>query len=61
MARFHKQLEKLKLDIEILDKRLGNPGFMKKAPTVLIEELKSSKNEKMKELDLIHEKLLSYI
>ena len=41
--RLNKELENITNEIEIIDKRLNNPSFIKKAPLKVVQDVKTKK------------------
>lgn len=56
-ARIQKEKDKLEKDVEILSRKLGNEGFIKKAPPAVVEKERALLEEKKHQLDTVAEKL----
>jgi valyl-tRNA synthetase len=57
IARLEKAMAKLVKDIESLDKKLGSPGFVGKAPEEIVEKVKGQRAENQEKLDKYTENL----
>ncbi len=57
LKRIHKQLLKVKAELEVLQHRLISPGFLEKATENVIVQVKSSINEKQEILKSLEDSL----
>ena len=51
MARLSSEIDKLKSEIEKLDKKLGNESFIAKAPPEVVEEQRERRDRAMREAE----------
>ena len=56
-ARLGKDLEKAEKDIAVIEARLGNPGFVAKAPEEVLEETRERKKALAAQRDKLKEAL----
>jgi valyl-tRNA synthetase len=56
-GKLERKLDKLAKEIQSLDRRLDNPGFLTKAPPELIEKVKADLAEAEKQAEILRERL----
>nr|WP_028392111.1 valine--tRNA ligase [Bacillus cihuensis] len=58
IKRLDKELEKLNKEVERVQKKLGNEGFVKKAPAQVIEEEKAKEKDYVEKRDAVNQRII---